>query len=205
MACITAIAMSIPMGAFDLWGLKTAMGRDLETLADVLARNSTAALAFRDPAAARDVLQALRAEPSVTAACIYTQDGSPLAKYRRDGNEEAFSPPRPEEQGMRFEKKRLVQFRKIVFAGEALGTIYIESDLQRLDARLHEYTAAALATLLLTLVLATWTAALLQRPISRPLLGLVETAKAISSAADYSIRAELLNRDEFGLLVSAFN
>jgi len=205
MACITAVAISIPMGAFDLWGLKRAMGRDLETLADVLAQNSTAALTFRDAAAARDVLQALKAEPSVTAACIYTQDGSPLAKYRRDGNEVDFVPPQPEQQGRRFEEKRLVQFRRIVFKGETLGTIYIEADLQRLDARLHEYTAAALLTLLLTLVLGTWAASLLQRPISRPLLGLVETAKAISSAPDYSIRAKLLNRDEFGLLVSAFN
>ena len=48
------------------------MSRDLETLADVLARNSTAALTFHDAGAARDVLQALRAEPGITAACIYT-------------------------------------------------------------------------------------------------------------------------------------
>ena len=205
MACITAVAISIPMGAFDLWGLKKAMARDLETLADVLGRNSTAALTFRDPGAARDVLQALRAEPSVIAACIYTQDGRPLAKYKRDGTEAEFVPPQPEEQGMRFEEKRLIQFRKIVFTGETVGTIYIESDLQRLDARLREYVAAALATFLLTLALATWAASLLQRPISRPLLGLVDTAKTISNVADYSIRAKLSNSDEFGLLVSAFN
>ena len=205
MASITAVAISLPMGIFDLWGLKRAMSHELETLADVLARNSSATLIFRDAAAAGDVLQALRAEPSITAACIYTQDGYPLAKYRRDGREAEFVPPRPEEQGVRFEGKRLVQFRKIVFRDETLGTIYIESDLQRLDARLREYTAAALATLLVSLLLATWAASLLQRPISRPLLGLVETAKAISSVPDYSIRAKLLNRDELGLLVSAFN
>jgi diguanylate cyclase (GGDEF)-like protein/PAS domain S-box-containing protein len=205
MAFITAVAVSVPMGIFDLWGLKGAMARDLETLADVLAGNSTAALAFHDIDAAQDVLKALRAEPSVTAACIYTQDGKPFAKYARQRADSEFVPPPPETQATRFEGGRLIQFRKIVLAGEAIGTIYIESDLQRLHARLREYTVASLFTLIVTLSLAFLIASRLQRPISRPLVNLVETAEAISSAADYSIRADLPNRDEFGLLVSAFN
>jgi signal transduction histidine kinase/DNA-binding response OmpR family regulator len=44
-----------------------------------------------------------------------------------------------------------------------------------------------------------------QKPISEPVLDLVETAKAISGRGDYSIRAEILNRDEFGLLATEFN
>jgi methyl-accepting chemotaxis protein len=53
--------------------------------------------------------------------------------------------------------------------------------------------------------LAFFLASRFQRPISRPLVNLVQTAKAVSIAADYSVRANLQNRDEFGLLVSAFN
>jgi diguanylate cyclase (GGDEF)-like protein/PAS domain S-box-containing protein len=205
MAFTTAVTVSVPMGAFDLLGLRRAMARDLATLADVLARNSTAALTFRDAAAARDVLQALRAEPSVTAACIYTADGKPFAKYVRQGKDSDFVPPPPQPQATRFERDRLIQFRKIVLVNEAVGTIYVESDLQRLDARLREYSVAFLATLLVTLSLAFLLASRLQRPISRPLIALVQTAEAISDAADYSIRADLPNRDEFGLLVFAFN
>ena len=204
MACITALAVCVPMVVFDLWGLKRTMARDLETLADVLARNSTAALTFRDADAARDVLQALRAEPSVTAACIYTQDGKPFAQYVRTGTPD-FVPPAPQMQATRFEQERLIQFRHIMLDGEPVGTIYIESDLQRLNTRLREYTIAVLTTLSVTLSLAFLIASRFQRPISRPLVCLVETAEAISDAADYSIRADLPNRDEFGLLVSAFN
>src|SRR5579864_9305995 len=84
MAFLAALAVSLPMSTFDYQGQKRTMIRDLETLAEVLARNSTAALAFRDPEAANDILEALRAEPSITAACIYTQDGTPLAVYVRE-------------------------------------------------------------------------------------------------------------------------
>src|ERR1039457_7595618 len=87
MAWITTVAISLPLGIFDLWGTRTAMARDLATLADVLARNSTAAITFRDADAARDVLQALRAEPSITVAWLYPEDEKPFAKYVRQGED----------------------------------------------------------------------------------------------------------------------
>jgi hypothetical protein len=49
----------------------------LMVLADVLGRNSTDCADLPDPKAAQDVLLALRAQPSVTAACIYNDDGKP--------------------------------------------------------------------------------------------------------------------------------
>ncbi|MFI5116544.1 MAG: EAL domain-containing protein [Terriglobales bacterium] len=205
MACISTVAISLPLGIFDFLGTRTTMVRDLEVLTDVLARNSTAAITFRDADAARDVLQALRAEPSITAACVYTEDGKPFAKYVRTGKDSGFVPPPAQAQTTRFERDRLVRFRRIVLSGETVGTIYIESDLQRLDRRFREERLVFLAALLVTMSLAFFLASRFQRPISRPLVNLVQTAKAVSIAADYSVRANLQNRDEFGLLVSAFN
>ena len=205
MACISTVAISLPLGIFDFWGTRATMVRDLEILTDVLARNSTAAITFRDADAARDVLQALRAEPSITAACVYTEDGEPFAKYVCQGKDSGFVPPPAQAQTTRFERDRFVRFRRIVLSGETVGTIYIESDLQRLDNRFKEGRLVFLAALLVTMTLAFFLASSFQRPISRPLVNLVQTAKAVSIAADYSVRANLQNRDEFGLLVSAFN
>lgn len=204
-ACVTAILVIVPIGAFDLAGLKQSMALNLTTLSDVLSRNSTAALTFHDADAARDVLQALRAESSVTAACIYAEDGKPLALYVRNGNEADFKPPLAQVRAATFEPNRLVVFRRIMLDGEPIGTIYIESDLQQLQQRLRAYDAAALGTALITLFLALLLAPGLQRPISRPLIELVQTAEAVSKGADYSIRAGLESRDEFGQLVFAFN
>ncbi|MGB7555207.1 MAG: HAMP domain-containing protein [Candidatus Korobacteraceae bacterium] len=62
-----------------------------------------------------------------------------------------------------------------------------------------------LVALLVTMSLAFFLASRFQWRISRPLVDLVQAAKAISIAADYSVRAGPQNRDEFGLLASTFN
>jgi len=205
MALCTALMIAVPMGVFDFFGLKHAIVRDQAVLADALARNSTAALAFRDFKSAQDTLQALRAESSVTAACIYDKEGKPFARYLRDGNASDFVSPMAEPSRTRFEGKRLVQFRSILLDGEAVGTIYIESDLKPLYARLRQYTLAFIATFMATLAIALLIASRLQRPIAQPLNDLVSTALAISGAQNYSIRAQRNSDDEFGVLVDSFN
>jgi signal transduction histidine kinase/DNA-binding response OmpR family regulator/HPt (histidine-containing phosphotransfer) domain-containing protein len=201
----TALAVSCPMVIYDVMTFRHAVSQNLGVLGDVLAGNSTAALTFHDADSARDVLRALRAEPNVTAAVIYTADGRPFAKYARDSKNSGFIPPSAQTDTTQFKNGHLVQFRKIVLAGETVGTLYLESDLERLHSRLRGYTLNFLITLLVTFSLAFVLASRFQKPISAPLFQLVETAKAISGRGDYSIRAEILNRDEFGLLATEFN
>src|SRR6202451_1379650 len=120
----TALAVSSPMAIYDLVTFRRAVAQNLAVLGDVLARNSTAALTFRDAESARDVLRALRAEPDVTAACIYTKGGTPFASYVRDGKESEFVPPAPRAEITYFEPERLVRFQRIALSGEMLGTLY---------------------------------------------------------------------------------
>jgi signal transduction histidine kinase/DNA-binding response OmpR family regulator/HPt (histidine-containing phosphotransfer) domain-containing protein len=204
-AGFTALAVSLPMAGYDLLTFKHAVGENLRVLGDVLALNSTAALTFGDADAARDVLRALRAESNVTAACIYTADGKPFAKYARDRKDLALIPPSPQREISRFENGHLIQFRNVALAGESIGTLYLESDLGRLHARLRGLAINLLATLGLTFSLAFLLASRFQKLISGPVLALVGTAKAVSDTGDYSLRAEPLHRDEFGRLATEFN
>ena len=138
----TALAVSCPMAIYDVITFRHAVAQNLAVLGDVLAGNSTAALTFRDAESARDVLRALRAEPDVTAACIYTSDGKPFATYSRDEKDSGLVPPVPQAESTQFKNGHLVQFRKIVLAGETVGTLYIESDLVRSAcaiARIHDH------------------------------------------------------------------
>jgi signal transduction histidine kinase len=201
----TALAVASPMVIYDVMTFRHAVALNLAVLGDVLAGNSTAPLTFRDAESARDVLRALRAEPTVTAACVYTADGKPFAKYARDKADSGFIPPSAQAENIQFKNGHLVQFRKIMFAGETVGTLYLESDLGRLHARLRGYAFNFVLTLLVTFSMAFVLASRFQATISWPVLSLVETTKAVSGRGDYSIRAEILNRDEFGLLATEFN
>jgi signal transduction histidine kinase/CheY-like chemotaxis protein len=201
----TALGVSCPTAIYDVMTFRRAVSQNLGVLGDVLAGNSTAALRFHDAEAARNVLRALRAEPTVTAACVYASDGTPFAKYARDEENSGFIPPSAQAETTQFKNGHLVQFRKIVLAGTTVGTLYLESDLGRLHARLRGYAINFVLTLLVTFSLAFVLASRFQEPISRPVLDLVETTKAISDRGDYSIRAEILNPDEFGLLATEFN
>jgi PAS domain S-box-containing protein len=202
---LTALAVSCPMVIYDALTFRQAVVQNLGVLGDVLAGNSTAALTFRDAESARDVLRALRAEPDVTAACIYTLDGKPFAKYARDAKDSGFVPPSPQAASTQFKKGHLIQFRKILLAGEPVGILYIESDLGRLHARLRGHAVAFVLTLVVTFCMALLLASRFQRPISEPVLKLVETTKAVSGRGDYSVRAAVLSHDEFGLLATEFN
>jgi signal transduction histidine kinase/DNA-binding response OmpR family regulator/HPt (histidine-containing phosphotransfer) domain-containing protein len=205
MSCFAALAISLPIAVYDLGNLKTSMAQDLFSLSDVLARNSTAALTFDDANSAEDVLSALRAEPDVTAACIYSQNGRPFATYLRSQSDSAFVPPAPRADIVYFEPDRLILFRRIVLSGELVGTLYLEADLERLHGRLRAYKLALLLVFMITFLLALPLASRFERLFSGPVLDLVYTVKAISSDGDYSIRARSHAQDEFGLLVAGFN
>ena len=206
MAGLAALAVSVPMIIYDVSQSKQAMARNLDVLADAISYNSSAALTFGDAEAGRDVLRALRAEPSVVAACIYDRDGKPFAKYVRSGDENRFSPP-PSEDAERtyFERDRFVQFKHIIFSNERIGTVYVEADLERLHAHYRSYYLTFGLLLSFTFLTATVAASRFQRLISAPVLNLVKTTKLVSSERDYSVRAEVPSRDELGLLVSEFN
>jgi signal transduction histidine kinase len=199
----TALAVSGPIAIYDVVTFKQAAVQSLAALGDVLAGNSTAALTFGDADAGREILRALRAEPNVTAACIYTSEGRPFAKYSRDAKD--FTPPPPEKQNTQFRNGHLIQFRRIVLAGETVGALYLESDLEEQHARLRQTIITFVVILLITFLLAFVLASRFQKPISEPVLKLVKTTKAVLDRGDYSIRAEISHHDEFGLLATEFN
>jgi signal transduction histidine kinase len=180
------------------------METDLQTLAVIIAHNSTAALSFSDPEAAQETLAVLRGNPPIAAAAIYGHDGQLFATYlRREGEHEP--PARPGPDRIERHEASVSLFQPIVLKGERIGTVYLESDLSELYAQLRVqsltittiFGAAALAALVFS--------SGLQRVISIPVLELAGTARAISERKDYSLRARRRSGDELGRLVDAFN
>jgi len=189
----------------DLWRFRLDMQRDLATLAEIIAGNSTAAVEFQDRDDAFETLAALAAKPTIVAAAIYTGDPSLLVAYQRKGSRNHPPPRRPGPDGAVFGPGSLSLFSPILRDGRRIGTVYLESDLSEMMARLRLQTATVAAVFLVSGLAALLFSSGLQRVISRPLLRLSETALSVSERSDYSIRAEKQGTDEIGQLVDAFN
>src|SRR5262245_38762346 len=112
---------------------------DLAVKAELFAEQSTAALSFKDPKAATEILHKLAAQKHILAACIYKSDGSVFAKYQRADVPEAFTPPTSRANAHAFHDRHLELFREILLNGRGIGTVYLKSDLLELNTRLERY------------------------------------------------------------------
>src|SRR6266436_2776758 len=62
----------------------------LSTLAEVVAANSTAALAFENRDDAKEILNSLKAERHIVSAALYDKEGKLFSKYPADRPAESF-------------------------------------------------------------------------------------------------------------------
>jgi signal transduction histidine kinase/DNA-binding response OmpR family regulator len=185
--------------------LHQTMEKDLGILAEIFASNSTAALTFDDPGAARELLSGLQARRSIEFAVIYSANGEVFAAYSRDHRQRESPLPRVQTDAVRFESNRLKLFKHILVSGESIGAIYFESDLGEIHAQLKESAEVILTILLAAALLALALAHRLQRMISEPIRHLAETANHVSSQNDYRARAAKVADDDLGQLTDTFN
>ena len=204
----TLLLAGLALIVLDMARFRKDMVRDLTTLADIVAQNSTAALSFRDPSAAQDTLQGLKARPTITAAAIYDAEDRFFVRYPPDGKADeggAVFLPLRERDSAEFVAGGLAVFRPVVLNGDEIGTVYLRSDLSELTGRIKVQAFTVTTVFLISGAAAFFLSSGLQRLISRPILDLSETARAVSEGQDYSLRAAKRGGDELGQLVDAFN
>jgi signal transduction histidine kinase/ActR/RegA family two-component response regulator len=216
--CSTLVVLMTVLFVFDkVLSFRRSMVENHTMLAETIAKNSTAALAFDDPAAARATLSALRVVGDVVEAAIYTGIGREFAVYRKNVNDNGdigkisekiiavASNETAAAAGHVFDRGYLELAAPIVLEDKLLGYITIRADLEELYNRLLE-SIILVVTLIVTLgVLAQLVSVRLHRFIARPLMGLLEIMELVGRESNYSYRAKKLNNDEFGILTEGFN
>ena len=192
--------------SYDWLASRQSAQSDLETLAQILADNSTAALSFSDIEDATELLSALREKPAVVSAFLYSGSGEVLAAYRRDRKgTDTIDVPSPARKGSWFEGGRLKLAREVKLDRDVIGTIYMESDLMDTQTRLQRSTMMVLAIFLIASLIGFLVASWMQRAITRPIALLAETAQDIARRKTYSSRAAKVANDDVGDLIDAFN
>ncbi|HYD48674.1 MAG TPA: ATP-binding protein [Terriglobales bacterium] len=205
----TAVALllaSIAFVAYDIVNFGQRLVRQQSTLAQIVGYNVTSALIFRDRESATQTLAALRAEPQVLAAGIFTPDGEAFASYARTPRYR-ITDLRTDEtgDGYVYRADHLLVRRSMVVEGEVIGSVRLMANLEELTAGIIRHLGISVLVFLAAIALSFPVLVSLQRGLSGPIMELVDTARIVSEQKDYSVRATTAGEDELGLLVRTFN
>src|SRR6266436_878303 len=202
---IVLVLMIVSFFTYEYLRLRQTTVRQVSTVGNIIAANSTAALAFANQKDAEEILLALKGKPQIIAAALYDKDGKLFSKYSENPAADSL-PVQPQEDGFQFQREFLIGFQPVMQDDKRLGTLYLKYDM---GAVMREWLSAsigiAVGVMMIALLVAYLLSIKLQQQISQPILALAGTAKSISERQDFSVRAEKLGNDELGLLTDAFN
>jgi signal transduction histidine kinase len=202
---VAALVLSaIGLVIYDLRAYERQWTNDLNTQAEILARASAPALAFDDRKTAATDLTLMKVRARVLSAAIYTRDGELFATYTKPGLESLQFPAKPEPDGYSIDGDQLQLFRKVIEAGEPIGTIYLRAYYQPWE-RLRDYLTILGVVMVASLAVAALMSGWLQSAITVPILEIARVAREVMSQRDYSLRARKTTDDEIGELVDSFN
>ena len=203
----TAIALSVAgatLLGMDIYQDRRAWGEDLQSTGNILALMASPALALNEHQVAAGSLAALNVQPSIRAAAVYDAQGARYAQYQSPGS--APPPVRLPElsAGLHFGAEQTELVQPILQGNERLGTVYLQARYP-VGGRVAMYLGVLAGVMLLGLLAALLAAGWLQRVISRPMESITSVARQIIEGRGYSLRADKLTDDEFGLVIDAFN
>jgi signal transduction histidine kinase/ActR/RegA family two-component response regulator len=202
---IAVVLSSASFFIYDLVTFKTLMSQDLMREAEIVAYNSAAAMAFDDEPSANVQLSALTAKSELVAAVLYGNDGRIFAAYYRSGVPTPNLPSPVVGKNIEFNGQYMAVFSDVELRGERLGTLFLQSDMQRWNMRARQYASILGAFMLVSGLVAWLVSSRLQSLVSGPILELEKTMREVSMAKNYAVRAVKSSGDETGRLIDGFN
>ena len=218
MMLTSGIALVMTAAAFlvnDLQEFRTGERQKMTALAEMIARNTKAAVMFNDDKAAKDTLAGLSSNPHVISAHVVMSGGSVLATYRGPHQNSDIEERTAAEIIDEARAALTSPFWKghedmkvaapIILDNQEIGLVAIRSDLRALRDRLSRALVTVAGVFIAAVLIAYLVALRLQQVISEPILHLADTMKSVSRDKDYALRARSESNDEIGLLMKGFN
>jgi len=177
------------------------LAQELSNIGKLIGENAKTAVATGDRKAANKILDSLKHHSNIVTSYIYTDTGEIFTYYpKRPIKGLGFLP-----KGQYLDNNHIHTYDTILYDGKPVGTVYLQSNLQKLYDRLFVFGRILVAVVLCTFLFALQVSKSLHRVISDPILYLAEIAKRVSNNKDYSIRAKKQSDDEVGILTNTFN
>ena len=197
---ITAVVGFLFLVALLLISLNNAIDdadKRAKSIADLLAFNLQAPIAFGDVDSADQILESLQRLTDVQRATVYESDGSLFSKWglhaAKGGTSYFFIP------------MESAAISDIIVADESLGKVSVSFSLYPIY-REHVYiSAAALALWIIGLFIAIWLSRSLNKRVTEPLNELDQFMVRAAQTESYSQRVTYDRNDELGHVVAALN
>ena len=203
-SCVALLAACAGFVAYELFTYRKNMVLELSTLAEVIGQNCIVSVDFNHHDETERTIATLSADSQVVSVCVY-KDEKYFTNFPPHFPPTQFSAT-PPPVGHHFEKSAFTLAREFHDPDKKFtGTILIRASLDRMYARLWRYIGIGVAVLVVALGVAFLISSRLQGLISKPILELSGTARAVSGRRDYSVRARKQGDDEVGILIDSFN
>lgn len=215
----TLVLTSISFLTIELHLSQDNLSKKLSTMGEVIAEQSTTAIAATNKASLNSKLASLKADINIIKGCIYDVNNILITSYPppespiyikqviTDENpiEAQATCPQMMATLMANNSDHVEQYFPIKLDDKLLGTLYIASSDEALINHLTQIVIYSIVVLILSIILALMLAVQLQKTIIRPVNAFINTVQNIIQKNDLSIRAVKEKNDEFGNLTDSFN
>ncbi|ADW19026.1 integral membrane sensor hybrid histidine kinase [Desulfobulbus propionicus DSM 2032] len=211
LSCTIALVLVMLASFATQWYLvRKQLADEVQTLAMVIAENSSAGIAFEDREALQIILRSLAAKPNIVAGRILNAKGELYAEYARADQAVIPGPPEGIPSGLalgafRFHGRHAEILQPVTLEQEAIGAVFLMVSLEEINRNLLRLAGLMVVMLLLGLGMAMLFSRRLLQVIIEPISTLSQVMGVISRDQDYTVRSPVRSTDELGLLSTGFN
>lgn len=212
LACVIVLSVSLSVTlVYETYQFKNdSLGR-LKTIADMIAAENSAALAFGDYGAVQNSLRILAADETILQLFVFDASQNPVAWYVRGAGD--VRPPdlaeRAEEvlkdAGDYFFEMSPEVARPVIVDRERLGTVAIEMDGKVFVEKLTASAGIGVAILFVAVFASYLLAMKLGRIVTQPISSLLATIREVADTKNYTCRAQVGGVREVVELSEGFN
>lgn len=178
---------------------KNNLVHELKSQAHIMGENLAASIAFNDTESAQALLRSLHWTPYIKQVVVLDNTGKIFTSYPQQTILNIKS------DGVWGSLSSVQIQQKIRVSNQMIGEIYINASLNHIYAQLGKFVLFALITLLFAAALGMLMLRRLQTYITKPIVGLTNSMRVISSTDNYALRFNLDSKDELGELANGFN
>lgn len=193
-ALFSSLTIAAMFTAYELNAVTKAEQVRLNSIANILAPNLTAAVIFLDEDSANDQLKTLLGQSNIVSARVVDVNGAIFADILSENRNVT-----------KIFTKIMEINTPLTMGGIDYGQLEIKADYSLVEQSLFFFSTFLLGILVLILALSFLLSLFLRKSLVYPLTHLAAVADRVKRTHNYSLRSKVLSRDEVGNLANCFN